>query len=202
MSQYIYSTTSTNGFRSYGIRDTSLLLVHKRSGDPYTGFIRTFHRHTYNLQGEYKDGKMFRLRYWHPNRTLGMDADYTKNNTSLWDPSGNLVVAITPGETYYYYPGTRKIKEIRRDTIHSFFNIQGELTRYNIFTDSTMTFYYADGSPRLQLPYREGKTRDGLAKRWHPNGQLQAIGEYKDGTQYGTWIEYDSLGNEIKREVF
>ncbi|MFD2531411.1 toxin-antitoxin system YwqK family antitoxin [Gracilimonas halophila] len=201
-SQYINSTTRTNGFRSYEIRDTSLTLVHRRSGEPYSGYIRTFHRNTYNLQGEYEDGKIFRLRYWHPNRTLGMDTDFKTKETQLWDSSGMLVASISPEETYYYFQGTQRIKEIRRDTIQSYFDMQGNLTRYTIFTDTTITFYYPDGQPRLKLPYKEGGSRDGTARRWHANGQLQAIGEYKDGQQHGTWIEYDSLGNEINREVF
>lgn len=201
-SQYINSITRTNGFRSYEIIDTTLTLMHRRSGEPYSGYIRTFHRNTYNLQGEYEDGKILRLRYWHPNRTLGMDTDFKTGETQLWDSSGMMVASISPEETYYYYKGTQRIKEIRRDTIQSYFDMQGNLTRYNIFTDTTITFYYPDGQPRLRLPYKEGGSRDGIAKRWHPNGQLQATGEYKDGQQFGTWIEYDSLGNEINREVF
>lgn len=201
-SQYINSTTRTNGFRSYEIRDTSLTLVHRRSGEPYSGYIRTFHRNTYNLQGEYEDGKIFRLRYWHPNRTLGMDTDFEEEETKIWDSAGMMIASISPEETYYYYKGTQRIKEIRRDTIQSYFDREGELTRYTIFTDSTITFYYADGQPRMRLPYKEGGSRDGTARRWHANGQLQAIGEYKDGRQYGTWIEYDSLGNEINREEY
>ncbi|MEX2478950.1 MAG: hypothetical protein WD357_10970 [Gracilimonas sp.] len=201
-SQYISSNTRTNGFRSYEIIDTSLTLMHRRTGEPYSGYIRTFHRNTYNLQGEYEDGKIFRLRYWHPNRTLGMDLDFESEETKLWDSSGMMVASISPEETYYYYKGTQRIKEVRRDTIHTFFDRNGEMTRYTIFTDSTITFYYADGTPRLELPYRDGGTRDGEARRWHPNGQLQAIGEYRNGQQYGTWVEYDSLGNEVNREVY
>lgn len=201
-SDYIRSSTRTNGFRSFEVRDTSLILVHRRSGKPYSGYIRTFYRSTYNLQGEYEDGKIFRLRYWHPNRMLGMDTDFTSSQIKLWDASGILVASVSPEETYFYYQGTQRIKEIRRDTIHSFFDKQGNLTRYTIFSDSAITFYYADGTPRLQLPYRDGGTRDGEAKRWHPNGRLQAIGSYKNGKQFGTWIEYDSLGKEIKREVY
>ena len=31
---------------------------------------------------------------------------------------------------------------------------------------------------------------------WHPNGQLRAEGNYKEGKKEGIWIMYDSFGKE------
>ncbi|MEX0845603.1 MAG: hypothetical protein WD022_09985, partial [Balneolaceae bacterium] len=201
VSEYI-SYTRINGFRAYTINDTSLILVNKRSGNPYSGYIRTYHRDRYNLQGEFEDGKMFRLRFWHPNRVLGMDAKISEKSISLWNEAGVLGVSGNEKETYYYYPGGQSIKEIISDTMRSYFNKEGDLERYTIIRDTATINYTGDGKMTSLYPFVRGKGLDGVVKQWHPNGQLKVTGRYKNGRQTGTWIEYDSLGNEINRESF
>lgn len=39
----------------------------------------------------------------------------------------------------------------------------------------------------------------GKVQRWYPNGQIRADGQFKNWEESGTWVEYDSLGNEINR---
>lgn len=191
-----------NGVRVYEVQDTSLILYDTRDEENYTGFIRTFHRGSYNLQGEFKDGKMFRLRYWDGNRTLRMDANYDNHTGSVWYPSGNLALQWNADEMYYYNGYSRNINRIITDTSTTFFDEVGNMTHYVIRSDTSYFTYNGDGSPRFFMQVKEGGIRDGLTKGWHDNGQLQMIGQYKDGAQSGVWIEYDSLGNEIKREVF
>ncbi|WP_428235873.1 toxin-antitoxin system YwqK family antitoxin [Gracilimonas sp.] len=199
--QYIVST-QVNGVRMYDIRDTTLILFNTRSGEPYRGFIRTFDSRDYNLQGEFENGEMFRLRYWYASRRLGMDADYRKNTGSIWDKLGRLAISWNADELYYIDPATQKITQIRTDTMTSYYNKSGELTSYTVRTDSSFVQFYADGQPRFKFPYSEVGPRSGKVRRWHPNGQVQVTGQYKDGEQSGVWIEYDSLGNEIKRESY
>ena len=94
------------------------------------------------------------------------------------------------------------MKEIIADTMRSFYNREGELTGYTVEQDSFVMYYFADGSPRLRLPYDSSGSMNGPVKRWHSNGTVQATGQYENDKQVGLWIEYDREGNEIHREVF
>jgi antitoxin component YwqK of YwqJK toxin-antitoxin module len=200
---YIYSM-QINGVRGYFLRDSSLTLINTRNEAPYSGYIRTFDGRNYNLQGEFKGGKMYRLRYWYGNRRLGMDVEYKKETGSIWTAGGKLAVNWNSEEMYYYNMITRQIKQIRTDTLTSYFNEDGDLTNYIVRTDTAVIHYYADGTPRFLFPITESgeDRRNGVVIRWHPNGQIQVKGQYKNGWQNGLWIEYDSLGNEISRKVF
>lgn len=199
--EYIHSSP-VNGVRLYEIKDTSLILYDKREEENYSGFIRTFHRGNYNLQGEFEDGKMFRLRYWDGRRNLRMDANYKNQTGSVWYPSGSLALKWNADELYFYNGYSRNINRIITDTSTTFFDEKGEMTHYVISSDTSYFTYNGDGSPRFFMQVKDGRIRDGLTKGWHDNGQLQMVGQYKDGAQTGVWIEYDSLGNEIDREVY
>lgn len=199
--QFIQSKP-VNGVRLYEVQDTSLILYDTRDQENYTGFIRTFHRGSNNLQGEFEDGKIFRLRYWDRNRTLRMDANYLNGTGSVWYPSGNLALQWNADELYYYNGYSRNINRIITDTSTTYFDEQGTMTHYVIQSDTSYFTYNGDGSPRFYMQVKEGGIRDGVTKGWHDNGELQMIGQYKDGAQSGVWIEYDSLGNEINREIY
>lgn len=199
---HFITRTEMNGVQTYRLEDTSLVLVNKNSEEPYTGYIRTFDEYRNNLQGEFEGGKINRLRYWHPNRTLGMDTDFREQTGTVWNRRGEMVANWNAKETYYIDPGTQIIRRIIEDSLTSYFDENGDLSRYTIRSDSAIINYYADGTPRFKFPVTPGGIREGEVKRWHPNGQLQVVGQYKNGWQHGTWIEYDSLGNEIDREVW
>lgn len=151
----------------------------------------------YNIEAVFKNGSLERLRYWHPNRQLAMDKDYLTGNGNVWTTEGKLSITWEEGETQFRNTSTGKIKSLHNDTVSYFFDFDGDLSHYSMRTDSAFMQYYADGSPRYVFPIGNNGTIDGLVKRWHPNGQLQAIGRYKDGEETGTWIEYDSLGNVL-----
>mgnify|MGYP003110128174 CR=1 FL=1 len=190
-----------NGHRFYEVVDTSLTLVHKITDEPYDGYIRTFHRDRYNLnlQGEFENGKMFRLRYWHPNRTLGMDADLRDSTLSVWTSAGKIGIEANADEIYYYYPGQNAIKEIISDTMRSYFDTEGNLEHYSIYTDTASIHYYANGQKRAFYPFTQNVGLHGMVKEWYPNGQLKVKGRYENRKQVGTWTKYDSLGNVEER---
>lgn len=196
-SDYIYSS-QVNNSRGYFIADSTLRLYNTRTEEPYTGYIRTFHSRNYNLQGEFEDGKMHRLRYWHANRTLGMDVNYRKATGSIWLGNGNLAVSWNSEEMYYLDPATQSIERIISDTLTSYFDEEGEMEYYTVTRDTAYMNYYPDGTPRFEIP-RRGDDRTGILRRWYPNGQLRVEGRYIKGREFGVWVEYDSLGNEIKR---
>ncbi len=191
-----------NGMSTYMVKDHSLTLRYRKSKEPYSGFIRTYHWGVYNIEAVFEEGKIKRLRYWHPNRQLAMDMDYQAGSGSAWISSGALNITWDKEERQYRNPTTNKIRQIRNDSATYFFDTAGELSYYSIRNDTAFLQFYADGSPRFLFPIREDGVREGEVKRWHRNGQIQVTGQYKDGKEFGTWIEYDSLGKEVERQVW
>ncbi|MEQ9263715.1 MAG: hypothetical protein RLN81_00740 [Balneolaceae bacterium] len=189
-----------NSVTTYQVLDTSLTLVYRKTGELYSGFIRTYHWDIYNIEGIFKNGKIERLRYWHSNRRLGMDADFKSGTGQVWNFLGDLAITWNPEEEIFLNPSTQKIRRIQNDTTTTNFNSEGVLINYSIRSDSNFARYYPDGSLSFLFPINSTGRVHGPVKRWHPNGQLRAIGEYRNGREFGTWIEYDSLGNEIDRK--
>ncbi len=197
---FFINYVTENGSHLYQVNDTSLTLVYRRNKKPYTGYIRTYQWDIYNIEGTFKEGKIERLRFWHPNRTLGMDWNFLEGTGEVWNLDGARSISWNKDERILFNTATQRPREIHQDSISTYFNLSGELTSYTQRTDSMLYNYYPNGDPRYFAPL--GYARTGEVKRWHPNGQLRAIGEYLNGRQSGTWIEYDSLGNEINRQHF
>lgn len=191
---------SKNGVSTFEVRDTTLRLHIRESEDLYTGYIRTYHWGMNNVEAVFEEGKIQRLRFWHPNRVLGQDSDYNTGVGKVWNFNGALSISWDKKETIFLNTTTSKIRQVTEDTLTTFFDFEGVISRYTIRTDSAFEQFYPDGSPRFYFPVLKNGLREGVVRRWHQNGQLQAIGEYRNGREYGTWFEYDSLGNEINRE--
>lgn len=189
-----------NGSNVYRVIDEELLLTHRKDASPYSGYVRTFHWGIYNLEAIFKDGKIQRLRYWHPNRILGMDANFVEKSGQVWNSDGARSIAWNARQHVHFNPATQKPREIQEDSLTTYFDSRGNIDSYTIRLDSMSRSYYPDGTPRFFRPV--GINGNGVVKRWHPNGQLRAIGEFKNWDEAGTWIEYDSLGNEINRVIY
>lgn len=189
-----------NGMSTYMVQDHSLDLRYRKSNEPYSGFIRTYHWGVYNIEAIFEEGKIKRLRYWHPNRRLAMDMDFETGIGSAWNNLGGLMITWDDKERQYRNPTTNTIRQITNDSLSYYFDFDGELNYYTERTDSAYMQFYADGSPRFLFPITEDGIREGEVKRWHRNGQIQVTGQYKNGKEFGTWIEYDSLGKEIERQ--
>lgn len=198
--QFFIEDESENGSHYYNVKDPSLLLTYRKDGRPYSGYIRVFHWGIYNIEGIFKEGSIQRLRFWHPNRVLGMDQDFVTRTATVWNINGERSITWNSAERIYLYANTQQAREIQSDTISTFFDMDGTVSHYTIRRDSTNYSYFANGTPRYFSP--NNISGNGIVKRWHPNGVLRAIGEYKNWQQVGVWIEYDSLGQEINREVF
>jgi antitoxin component YwqK of YwqJK toxin-antitoxin module len=194
--QYI-DNVNQNGIMTYVVKDSAAMLFERKSGNPYSGFIRTFHWGIYNVEAVYEDGYIQRLRYWHPNRVLAQDMDYANGTGYAWNAFGELSIVWEPDETQYRNPLKRTIRRLITDSVTYHYDFNGDLYYYTKSNDSLFMQYYPDGTPRFQIPVGENGMRDGEVKRWHPNGTLRALGYYKDGKEDGIWFEYDSLGNPI-----
>tara|TARA_R110000868_G_scaffold235273_6_gene489072 strand:- start:12509 stop:13207 length:699 start_codon:yes stop_codon:yes gene_type:complete len=197
--RFYISHMSQNGMSTYIIQDHSLTLRYRRSQEPYSGFIRTYHWGVYNIEAIFEEGKIERLRYWHPNRQLAMDMDYQTGIGSAWTSTGALAITWEGKEIQYRNITTNKIKQIKNDSLTYYFDFDGELKYYTTINDTSYVQFYADGSPRFMLPIWNKGLRTGLVRRWHPNGEIQVTGRYLDGEEFGIWIEYDSLGKEVDR---
>ncbi len=197
--EFFISDLNMNSMTVYDVLDHDLTLVNRKSKEPYSGFIRTYHWGIYNIEAIFEEGKIHRLRYWHPNRQLAMDRNYISNTGKAWTNTGALSITWDGRETQTRNIATGNIRTIYNDSISYYFNFDGELNYYSTRTDSSIMQYYANGSPRFLFPIYRNGIRDGVVKRWHPNGQLRAEGQYKNGVESGLWIEYDTMGNEVKR---
>ena len=71
--------------------------------------------------------------------------------------------------------------------------------------DGDMRRYFADGSPRLMLSYRDGKP-EGPYRRWFfrndETGSLRIEGYYHNGVSEGIWTTYRSDGTIASRGRF
>lgn len=195
--RFFITNRSDNGSNTYEILDRSLILTYRKDGSAYSGYIRTFHWGIYNLEAIFKDGYINRLRYWHPNRQLGMDANYLEESGIVWNSDGARSIAWNKDQHVHYNPSTQKPREIQEDSLTTYFQISGDIDYYTIRTDTMNFSYYPDGSPRYFRP--SGVRGNGAVKRWYTNGQLRAEGQFRNWHEAGLWIEYDSLGTEINR---
>ena len=84
----------------FEIKDPELTLYHDSKEEPYTGFIRTYYMDIYNIEARFKDGKIRRIRYWHPNRQLAMDADFVSGSGQAWTSTGALSVSWNKEEMF------------------------------------------------------------------------------------------------------
>lgn len=191
-----------NAVTTYQIRNDELILVEKETGNTYNGSVKAFHWFAYNLQADFENGKMKRLRYWHPNGELGMDLDKLTNKGSTWNEHTRLAIDWNGDKTVYYNPSSGNVREIRQGEKRQYFDNLGVMTHYRVRTDTAIWLYYADDSPRMKFPYHRDNTIRGEVRQWHPNGQLKAIGQYENNEEVGTWIGYDSLGVEIEHQIF
>ena len=184
---------NVNGSHMYEVRDTTLRLMNRLSGEMYTGFVNTYHWNIYNIQARFKDGKILFFKFWHPNRTLGMHEDFEVGVGEVWNINGQRSLYWNSNERIYFNPTTQRPREIREGNRISYFNFGGNMTYYRELTDSTNNTYYPNGSPRTAYPSSTEDTS--LVLTWHPNGQLKTRGYFFEWEQVGEWVEYDSLGN-------
>lgn len=196
--QLFISRINANGASYYQVQDPTLRLVYRKDKTPYSGYIRTYDWDVYNVEGVFRNGYIERLRFWHPNRQLGMDADFVKDFGQVWSFNGNLLVEWTSSQTIYRNALTNKIKELHEDSMSTYFDKRGDIRWYTVRGDSASISYYADGKRRSEFP----NGGNGRVRRWYSNGILAVQGEFRNGEISGTWVEYDSTGNEIKRESY
>lgn len=198
--KFFISNETVNGSNVYRVLDESLILTSRKNESLYSGYIRTFHWGIYNIEATFKDGKIQRLRYWHPNRILGMDANYIEQSGQVWNANGTRSISWNASQHVHFNPSTQKPREIQEDSLTTYFNNSGMIEHYTIRSDSMSLSYYPDGKARFFRPV--GIKGTGPVKRWFPNGQLRAIGQFKNYEEDGLWIEYDSLGNEVDRIIY
>lgn len=81
-----------------------------------------------------------------------------------------------------------------------------EVARYEAFEGDPSTVYYTLLDTVTNITLEEGQYIDGekngtWVKRW-PNGDIQAILKFSEGTRKGTWRFWDEGGNLVYRKKF
>ena len=195
--KFFITNETDNGSNVYRVLDENLILTYRKDGTPYEGYVRTFHWGIYNIEAIFREGKVQRLRYWHPNRILGMDANFIEKSGQVWNSNGARSISWNATQHVHFNPSTQKPREIQEDSLTTYFDNSGGIDYYTVRSDSLSMSYYPDGTPRFFRPI--GVNGTGKVQRWYPNGQIRADGQFKNWEESGTWVEYDSLGNEINR---
>src|SRR5262249_22198736 len=67
-------------------------------------------------------------------------------------------------------------------------------------SETTMTFWYADGKVQMQGPAVNG-VRQGRWRAYHPSGLLAEEGEFQGSQREGKWLFYSEDG-QVVTEVF
>lgn len=161
------------------------------SSEPFTGVVEKQHWKLDHLtqRGEFRDGKLQQLTIWYDNGAKNQESYYNNRfeeegiYSRGWYPGGELHFEDKPGQFVMYY--------------------EDGSVKSRTFGDSRID-YWPNGQKQVQWSYNSSDLYqlDGPMKVWHRNGRLGITGEYVNNKKEGIWMEYDSLGTLIKKEVY
>lgn len=111
--------------------------------------------------------------------------------------------------TVAFHPNGRKAFEMRND--HSdpaimqmdYFYSNGQKMRESTYIADTLIVekeWYTDGMQRLNFTLDE--SRQQFVVRWHNNGIKKEESEWMGNTRNGKFIEWDSSGRRIRKEMY
>ena len=111
--------------------------------------------------------------------------------------SVNAVACIHCGE-----PGFKgALKVIEKDALQDRQGVFYEVNGKEPFTGAVVDGRYADGHPKIQQEYRDGK-KWGVRKKWYENGQLMQDSQYADGVAHGLMQEWHENGERMAEGSF
>ena len=64
--------------------------------------------------------------------------------------------------------------------------------------DGLFKKFWPNGHLRYEWHYKDGKRADGISKGWYSSGTLKQTQEWKDGIQTGQYTLYDTTGQKLK----
>ena len=111
--------------------------------------------------------------------------------------SVNAAACIHCGEPSF--KGALKVieKDALQDRQGVFYEVNGKVP----FTGAVVDGRYADGHPKIQQEYREGK-KWGVRKKWYENGQLMQHSNYAEGVAHGLMEEWHENGEKQAEGTF
>lgn len=129
-----------------------------------------------DIEFEYKNGEMVRYTQFFQSGQKKMEVLYSDSSSNQWGPGES--------ETKEYYETGKK-----------------KLSSHTI-ADSVMTKteFYENGQIALEFNRTSGKTDKGI--RYFADGKKKEEFEYRNEQRHGIWNEWDSLGVQIRKEMY
>lgn len=129
-----------------------------------------------DIEYEYKNGEMVRYTQFYQNGRKKLETLYSDSSSNDWGPGESETVE-------YYESGKQK------------------LSSYSI-ADSmmTMTTYFENGQISLELNRISGGRESGT--RYFADGKKKEEYEHLNQQRHGVWNERDSLGVQIRKEMY
>ncbi len=145
------------------------------------------------------NGAIANISYYSDGVQVG---DYEEfNESEQLSMAGYLINGKRDGEWEIYSPNGRllRIEEYQNGALVNILkSVDGKdkPLKYGNFKNGNgrLIHYHENGKPNSILNYKNGFPTD-TAKFFHPNGNLSALGFYKDTLLQGPFFTYDTLGN-------
>ena len=169
------------------------LYYQKDTGKPFTGKVSNDFKHD-KIMGHVKAGKRLGLwEFYHPNGELRAKGKYKDGKyQGQWE--------------WYFLGGKLESKGPFKDGKYNGYWLanhkNGQLQWEGVYTKGKRVgpwvWYYPDGSlmEKRNYMYEQPGVQFGQLIKYHLNGQLMAIGEYKNGLKDGPWVFYEEDGTK------
>ncbi|MHB1048617.1 MAG: toxin-antitoxin system YwqK family antitoxin [Bacteroidota bacterium] len=129
-----------------------------------------------DMEYEYKNGEMVRYTQFYQNGNKKYEVLYSDSVSNRFGPGEFIIME-------YYESGKPKVSS-------------------HTIADSIITKkeYYENGKTALEFYRTPGKKDKGV--RYFADGKKQEEYEYRNEQRHGVWIEWDSLGKQIRYENY
>ena len=166
----------------------------------YEGKLVSISRRGTTMQSYFEQGYMKSFKIWYPTNRLSMEYNVEENVGRSFRNDGGLVTAWLPESEIRYNPVTGLVARIATDEQIEYYDENGQLDYYSVYSDSSTTEYDKNSRKRFEIERLTENER--RITRWYPNGQMEVTGVMRGVESIGEWIKYDSLGNVIERKKY
>jgi antitoxin component YwqK of YwqJK toxin-antitoxin module len=98
----------------------------------------------------------------------------------------------------YYAVGDSIENKILKDSNGAIVGISMRLNKRSVFAEE----YYPNGQSKGSIVFDKQGEIDGAVKYYYSNGQIRALGAYRNGQEVGLWYGYDSMGKLVEVESY
>lgn len=98
----------------------------------------------------------------------------------------------------YYVVGDSIENKILKDSNGAIVCISMRLNKRTVFAEE----YYPNGQSKGSIVFDKQGEIDGAVKYYYSDGQIRALGAYRNGRKVGLWYGYDSTGKIVEVESY